>query len=301
MIRLVRSGVALIAAAVACFGVPVGAVKTPAAAYRLKLGPYVAPPARTVGLIATVRINGGPPLRLLLDSGADSIVLDGNAAQKSGCLGGSNLDLVGAGGPAVVVRKIRAETVQIGDLTLADVPLLIAGHRIGEGIQGVLPLAVFSGFLIRLDIPGKIMELLPYPAGQPDDGRSMNALLSNRLLFLKAGVDEARDGYFLLDTGASYSALSETVARDLRMSEALSERVPVQGGTAALDVALVGTNIRLRFPNRELDSGPIVAIDLSASSAYHHFEIAGLIGYPALSRSVLLINYRDRLIRFEPR
>ena len=91
------------------------------------------------------------------------------------------------------------------------------------------------------------------------------------------------------------------MARELKISETLSERVSLQGGTAAMDAALVGSGIRLRLPERDLDSGPVVAIDLSASSAYHHFEIAGLIGYPALSRSVLLISYRDRLIHIEPR
>lgn len=300
MIRLARLGVALAAAAVACSGAS-GIVETPAGAHLLKLGPYVVPPARTVGLIATARINGGPSLRLLLDSGADSIVLDGKAARKSGCLGGSDLDLVGAGGPAAVVRRVRAQTVQIGDLTLADAPVLVAGHSIGDGIQGVLPLSVFSGFLIRLDIPGKVLQLLPYPAARTESGRSINAIASNRLLFVKATVNEVRDGYFLLDTGASYSAISQTVARELKISETLSERVSLQGGTAAMDAALVGSGIRLRLPERDLDSGPVVAIDLSASSAYHHFEIAGLIGYPALSRSVLLISYRDRLIHIEPR
>jgi len=41
--------------------------------YRLKLDPFVAPPVRMVGLIVKARINGGPPLRLLLDSGASMI------------------------------------------------------------------------------------------------------------------------------------------------------------------------------------------------------------------------------------
>src|ERR1700693_5460466 len=65
--------------------------------YRVKLDPFVVPPARTVGLLVTARINGGPMLRLLLDSGTQYVVLNRKAALKSGCAGGSDLDLVGAG------------------------------------------------------------------------------------------------------------------------------------------------------------------------------------------------------------
>jgi hypothetical protein len=42
-------------------------------------------------------------------------------------------------------------------------------------------------------------------------------------------------------------------------------------------------------------------MDLSTASRYHGFEILGLIGYSALCDSVLTANYRDGLIRIEPR
>ena len=66
----------------------------------------------------------------------------------------------------------RAETLQVGDLELHNIPLLIEDHPIADGIQGAMPLSFFFGFLIRLDIPGKNLDLLPYPDQQssPDSG-----------------------------------------------------------------------------------------------------------------------------------
>jgi hypothetical protein len=237
----------------------------------------------------------------LLDSGASLITLDSKAAAKSNCAGEIDFDLVGAAKAATVVKQGRAATVEVGDLLFRDIPVLISGRNVAEGVEGVLPLALFSAFLIRLDVPRKTLDLLPYPAA-PSRGRDdLDALSSNNLLFVRGTVNEQREGYFLLDTGASYCALSKTVARELKNSEAMAERVPLQAGTAELDVSLIGSGVRLRFGTKELGSGPVAAIDLSLSSRYHNLDIAGLLGFPALSRSVLVVNYRDGLVRIDSR
>jgi predicted aspartyl protease len=275
----------------------------PVPVYRLKLDPFLASPTRLVGMILKARVNSGPPLRLLLDSGANMITLDPSAAAKSNCGAGAiELDLVGAGTQAAAgAKQTRAASVEIGALRLRDLPVLIADGGMGEGIQGVLPLSIFSGYLIRLDVPGKTLDLLPYTAVPEEGTGNLQALSSNNLLFIKGTVNEGRDGYFLLDTGASYNAVSQAVARQLRLSEALAERVPLQAGTTELSAPLVGTDVRLRFGARELGVGRVVAIDLSVASRYHNLDIAGLLGFPGLSGSVLVVNYRDGLIRIDSR
>lgn len=289
------------------FGVSASALDAPAAtaghaSYRLKLGPFVIPPTRTAGLIVKASIDGGPPLRLLLDSGTQSIVLDGKALRNSGYSRVADFDLVGAGASAAeVVKEVVADTVQVGDLTLRRVPLLIAPHRLAYGIQGVLPLSVFGGFLIRLDIPKKNLDLLPYPQDELGSSGALKTLASNHLLFVKGTVNEAHEGYFLLDTGACYSAISQSVARELRISEGLAPRVALQAGTAAIDAALLEGAVRLRIGARDFSIGPVVAVDLAGPSSYHNVRISGLIGYPALSNSVVRVNYRDSFIRIESR
>jgi hypothetical protein len=288
-----------IAAAGVCAGAS-AAGRTDSHAYRVSLSPFVAPPTRTIGLIVKARISGGPQLRLLLDSGADSIVLNRRAAAKSGCTGEVDLDLVGPNA-ATVVKKARDVTVEIGDLALRNVPLLVAGGPIAEGIDGALPLAIFKDFLIRLNIPAKALELLPYPPKERPSAESLEALASNRLLFVKGTVNRTREGYFLLDTGASYSAISRTMARDLKFAEGLARPIPLHGGAGDLQALLLGTGIRFRFGRKELDPGPVIAMDFSVPSKYHNLDVAGIIGYPAVSESVLLVNYRDGLVRIDPR
>jgi predicted aspartyl protease len=289
------------------YGASAPAVKALGAAdaqptYRLKLGPFVTPPARTVGLIVKTRINGGPPLRLLLDSGANYIVLERRAAVKSGCVGGADLDLIAAGAaPATAVKQLKADSVTIGDLTLRNVPVLVTGHALGQGIHGVIPLSLFAGFLIRLDIPDKSLDLLPYPPERADTTGSLKALTSNRLLFVKGTINETREGYLLLDTGASYTAISRNVARQLNLPEAFAPKVPLQGGIAELDAPVLHNSVRLRVGTQEFTTPAVVAVDLSTTSRYHNLEVTGLIGYPALAGSVLLVNYRDGSVRIDAR
>ena len=304
MCRLVRFGL-LAAAAVTSFGASV-VTKIPGGdtvpVYRLKLDPFLAPPTRLVGVVVRARINGGPPLRLLLDSGANLITLDPRAAAKSNCAAGIDLDLVGAGASAAAgVKQVRAATVEIGPVSLRELPVLISGRVVAEGIEGVLPLSVFSGFLIRLNVPRKTLDLLPYPAASTEGSDNLRVLSNNNLLFVRGTVTGRREGYFLLDTGASYVAVSKTVARELNLSEALAERVPLQAGTTELDAPLVRSGVRLRFGARELEAGSVVTVDLSVSSRYHNLDIAGLLGFPALSGSVLVVNYRDGLVRIDSR
>jgi len=273
-----------------------------AATYRIKLDRFVAPPNRAAGLLVKVRINGGPQLSLLVDSGTQYVVVDRTAALRSHCAGGADLEMIGAGAASATLVKHRtADTLELGDLTLRGVPMVVADRTLADGIQGALPLSIFAGFLIRLDFRAKELDLLPYSAGDAVNAGAVPILSSNQLLFVKGTVNEAHEGYFLLDTGAAYTAISRNLAGQLRIPEILATHVPLQGGVAELDAPLWSGSIRLQFGFHQTLTGPVVAVDLSTASRYYGFEISGLIGYSALCDFVLTANYRDGLIRLEPK
>jgi hypothetical protein len=84
-------------------------------------------------------------------------------------------------------------------------------------MDGVIPMSLFAAFLVRLDMPGKALDLMPYPEGGPiRAGGFEPAVLRDGLLFLRGAVNDAQEGYILLDTGASYSAVSRRTARALK-------------------------------------------------------------------------------------
>src|SRR5580700_7030109 len=83
-----------------------------AASYRIKLDRFVVPPNLAAGLLVKARINGGPLLSLLVDSGTQCVVLNRTAALRSHCAGGADLEMIGAGAAsATLVKRQVADTL----------------------------------------------------------------------------------------------------------------------------------------------------------------------------------------------
>ena len=265
--------------------------------HTFKLGSFVIPPSSPAGLLLKVRIDSGPGLRLLLDSGAQFIVLDKAAAVKSGLTGGSELDLIGVGKPPKPARMVKAGRVRIGDLVFHDCDAIVADGKLLDGIDGVIPLSLFAGFLVRLDIPGKTLDLRPYPPDGWVDGADLTHVrASNDLLFLKAVLNDSHEGYILLDTGAFFSAISESTARALKYPRLFASSVPLQGGAGVTEGRILSSGVRFRFGSRLVEASPVVVVSLDELQLHHRMEVAGIVGYPALRESILTINYRDGLV-----
>ncbi len=266
--------------------------------YKLKLFPYFLPPARPHGLFIKARINGGPQLRLLLDSGAEFIVLDKKSAAKSGHTGGKVLDLVGAGKTVRPALQSVAEIVDLGELAFRNCPIVKVDGKLAEGIDGVVPLALFSGFQLRLDIPGRSLSLIPYSAEHPsaEDG-FVKVRTEHRLLFIASRLEGRKEAYLLFDTGSSFNIIANTTAAALNLSRALAPAIPVQPGAGAVDGRLLHHGIAAEIGGRTMALDPVVAIDLSEISRRNQIEVSGVIGHPALLESVVTIDYRDSMIR----
>jgi predicted aspartyl protease len=275
--------------------------------YSLKLNSLISPQSQVQGLYLKARIDGGPPLRLLLDSGAKYIVLDKRRAASLGRRTGLTLDLVGFGPSLKTATQIEAGAVEIGDLTLRGCEIVTIEGRILDGVDGVVPLSLFARFLLRLDVPGRTLELDPYP---PDalvqDGSYSVARADNNMLFLEAGLENSKPenskpGYMLLDTGASFNAVSAAAAGRWKDYRVLYPVVPLLGGTGATEGFRLPPGVRFHFGAQVVSADPAVVVDLSNLSNHHGFPIAGVLGYPALLRSVVTIDYRDALVRFAAR
>jgi hydrogenase maturation factor len=253
-----------------------------------------------MGLYFRARIDGGPVFRMLLDSGSQHIVLDRHAAAKVGRLAGSDFELVGVGSVAKSCRRAAPGTLQIGDLILADCDILVVDSQLLEGIDGIIPMFLFADFLVRLDVPGKTLELDTYPADPPiQDSKYLPVRADNRLVFLHSVLNEKQPGYVLLDTGATFNAVSPDAARASRNYWSLANAVALRGSAGGIEGYHLPPGVRFRCGERVLSGDPAVVVDLSDFARHHRFEITGILGYPALRNSIVTIDYRDSLVRIE--
>jgi predicted aspartyl protease len=277
---------------------PCGSVMACERAYSLRLSSFVPEPNRVSGAILEARINGGPPLRLLLDSGASYITLDARASARSAVSAASESHLVGIGeSPARPARSGVAVAVEVGPLRLGNCRIDVAPGRLAQGIDGVIPLSLFGGFLIRLDLPGKVLDLTPYADRAAPTAGYAHAIVKRDLLFMRAALNGALEGYILLDTGASYSAVSHGAAQALR--SALVSTVGLRGANGAVDGDLIEAAVQFHVAGWNLTAEPIVALDLAGFSAFNGVETIGVLGYPALRDSMLTVSYRDAMVHLD--
>ncbi len=271
--------------------------------YRLPLSDWVPQPGPARGLLLRVRINGGKPLRLLLDTGAGGIVVSSRSAEGLGLEYLAEAGLRGVGDSAIETRKTLADSVRVGDLHLRNCVVEVARGAVSDQVDGVVGPSLFQQFIIRLDARHGFLELLPYPDETPQGGPSTNAesnpswvavVQSGHLLLVDARFNAFASGYLILDTGAAFSSVSR------RLAQVVNEpKVDVSGpGGGRADARAAGP-VQVRVGSRYLRDPDAVTLDLTRLSNLHGVEISGLIGYPMINRYTLTLDYRDGLIGFE--
>ena len=265
--------------------------------YELELSSFCPVPNRPAGVLLHVLINGGRPLRLVLDSGAESIVIGAKVAHALGLSGGSEMDLVGLGTrPA---RAGMAESVEVGSVSFRNCRVALVDGKVVEGADGVIPLAMFSDFLMRLDMPKRTLGLIPYSSEQGPAVSSHSAVGKSGFLLVGTLLNQKHQGYVVLDTGAYCSAISREVAGTLSGSRILAD-LRIGAGTGAATGQLISGDVHFEIAGRELVPERVVALDLLNLSRHYGVEVVGVLGFPALSPYVLTIDYRSGLVKIEP-
>lgn len=263
--------------------------------YELRLRPFYPIPNRPAGVLLHGRINGGRPLRLLLDSGAEFIVIGAKAARSIGISARSEMELVGLGSrPA---RVGWAETVEIGPVRFRNCRVALVEGNVIDGADGVIPLSLFSDFLLRLNLPEKTLGLIPYPREQDPAGPSSPGVTQRDLLLVAAVLNGKQSGHVVLDTAAFCSAISHEVAGSPRGH--LAPEIRIEAGTGAATGQLVSSAVHFQIAGQELIPNEVVALDLSNLSRHCGMQVVGVLGFPALRPYVLTINYRNALVKIE--
>jgi hypothetical protein len=264
--------------------------------YELKLRPFNPIPNRPAGVLLHGRINGGPPLRMVLDSGAGFIVIGAKAARSAGLSGSSRMEMVGLGSrPA---RVGWAETVEIGPVRFRNCRVALVEGNVIEGADGVIPLSLFSDFLLRLNLPEKMLGLIPYPRGQDPASPSSREVTQRDVLLVAAVLNGTQSGHVVLDTAAFCSAISREVAGSPSGSR-LAPEIGIGAGTGAATGQLVPSAVHFQIAGLELIPNEVVALDLWNLSRHYGMHVVGVLGFPALRPYVLTISYREALVKIE--
>lgn len=249
-----------------------------------------------------VKFNARAAATLLVDTGSSGVTITRKFAEKIGArkLSDKNLEGVGKDG-AAHGYEAWVDQITIGDLEFHDcfVHVLPVSTADTDGLIGT---DVFEKFLVTLDFPARKLRLEPLPSPPQSDGAlSLNpqapaqAYAFGHLLLLTTQVEEKAAGLFVLDSGSNVTTVSPEVAKRISRMHALN--TPVRGTSGVINSAQVADDVGLRFAQARKRER-IISVELGSISKDVGAEISGQIGFSALERMRITINYRDGLIDF---
>ena len=271
-------------------GRPVATVADPHRTYHLPLSEFRTNTVPT-GLMLRVRINGGNPLNLQLDSGAHGLVLNPAAGRGAGLemLAGAAVFGFGAAQPTLGWVALAA-SVEADTFKIANVLVEVSDTKLVPQGDGLIGLEVFKDFVIRLNARSRRLDLEPFDiAGACAD--CSQAYRVDHLLLLHGNINGQAEGNFILDTGSPINLISRT------MVTAGGRTAKLTGAQGEQEVGIRSTPVSFHIGPQSFLSFDYATLDTERISAHHGTAIAGAIGYSMLRDVSLMVDYRRGLVK----
>jgi tetratricopeptide (TPR) repeat protein len=261
--------------------------------YRLPLSIF-RPAGTAGGWVLAARINGAKTLRLVLDTGANGVVMNASAVRSLPLEPLTESVLAGFGSGAPIQSHVAlANLFESGVLRIANLMVEVSETDIVRDADGVIGLNVFKDFLIHIDPRARAMDLTPFNSSGDDCDDCTRAYRLGNLLLMRGTINGHAQGYFILDTGSSYSLLS----RDLVPRE--GSHSLVRGIQGEQDVKLPRLPVSIRLGEQQISDFRYATLDTNDLSSRHGVQIAGAIGYSPLGDFRLTIDYRNAWVKLE--
>jgi len=247
-----------------------------------------------------VRIDGGPPLRFMVDTGGQNVITPEAARRLHLAVVGAGR-VGGAGASIEAIRFTRARSVRLGRAELRDQPFLVLELGMGVPFDGIVGYELFARFAARLDLANGTLELAPRAALFRGHGVAVPMVFADR----QPQVDGSIDGLpaaLTIDTG---SAEAVDVNTPFARAHALARRYRV--GPRSMLYAGVGGEVDGWLTRaREVKLGRVAVRDvrLALTDARAGVEIdpsiAANVGDQVLRRFRIVFDYAHGELRFEP-
>lgn len=258
-----------------------------------------------------VSINGGRPLKLLLDTGASGITLRSKAARKAGVRTLAAAVVRGIGDECDrASSSALAGEVRIGGVVFVDYLLDVADRRALYDEDGIIGTDVFADFLVTLDFRRQKLVLDPLPGGRPEPGQTYDRAIAPELkaytpvfrmghfFLVGARISETKPVLFILDTGASNTMIAMQAAAEATKVHGDSA-THLRGVSGNVQKVWRADDVVLHFAGFHQRNWNAIALDLRNLSKQAGIEVSGLLGLPLLQAFTLSLDYRDGLVKFQ--
>jgi hypothetical protein len=256
------------------------------------------------GLIFADVMVGTTPMSFIVDSGAESTVLNSSRLHELG-LDAAGRFAAGAGGGDVVVAYVPHVTYAIGNAEVRDqivsaIPLDPLEAPLGRKLDGIIGYDFLSRFVVEIDYAHKRLRLRDRATYHHAPGTPVPLTLEDSTPYVDASVEvpgvQPVPGHFVLDTGCLCEV---TMFAPFIDEHHLLDAVPdakVTGFSAGAggETHQVSAPITsLRIGDKTIDN-PTADFGRDTTGATADPESAGLIGAIVWRRFVLTLDYRRK-------
>jgi len=258
------------------------------------------------GLVYVQVAVNGTPMAFILDSGAESTVL--NASRLAGLgLKATGTFAAGAGGGDVTVGYVPHVTYAVGDATLKDqivsaIPLDSLEGPLGRKLDGILGYDFLSRFVVELDYKHEQLRLLDRATYHHASGTPVPITLEDSTPFVDATVElpgiQPLPGHFTLDTGCLCQvSLFAPFIDDHKLLAAVPDAraAGFSAGAGGETHQLSATITALRIGDRTI-AKPVADFGRDTTGATADPESAGLIGAIVWREFVLVLDYKRKQV-----
>jgi predicted aspartyl protease len=260
-------------------------------------------------LTVKVVFNGNRTERLLLDSGAEGLLLSKDAATRVGVEPLSGETLVGIGDrESLSGRTSLVQSLQVGPVEFRDVVVSVADAWMDSDIAGLIGLETFSAFVTTIDTPRSELRLEPHQSGPPalladrtppsEGSLNFPLVMAGGLPCIWARVNKSGPALFLLDTGSNTNVIGESLARQTSIVMTAIDR-SVSGVAGGVQKIGAADRALIRFAQFEQTNQSVTVLDLTPQSRSFGFEVSGILGMPILRLVSMTIDYQNGVAHFE--
>ena len=246
------------------------------------------------------RVNGGSELDLVVDTGAEQMVLSQATAQRVGVRPITNTLSAGVGRVGMRGLELgRADTVEIGSLRVDNVPALIknpplTGLPATRSENSFSPLALGMSAVVDYENHRLVVARELPPAPPADVELPMRF---HRLALVRGVINGSVQKSFIVDTGGEVISISLGTANSLGMVPVRHIPLRVYGTSGWDDDAFLLPGVNLGFDRIQFDNFSVVVLNLHRPSALLGFHIGGIIGHTFLGDYHVALDLNDSVLR----
>lgn len=242
-------------------------------------------------VIVRGRVNGGDLMDLVVDTGAEQMVMSKPSAQRVGIRPITNTLSAGVGRVGLRGLELgRVDTLEIGTLHVSNVPTIIKNPPLSglpdtRSENSFSPLAL--GLSTIIDYKNHHMILADDLPDEPFDIEM--PMRFHRLAMVRGIINSEHPKSFIVDTGGEVISISLSAANSLGVVPVRHIPLRVYGTSGWDQDAFLLPGVNLMFDRVQYNNFSVVVLNLHRPSALLGFQVGGIIGHKFLS------NYRVAL------